>query len=511
MGRRRVVKCRVAGSRHYTATLISVVLALVWTTALLTSPGAGLVPGAGIVHSGAAARLKPHIVLVLVDDARADDLRPAFMPRSNALIARHGTRFTRFYAPFPLCCPARATLLTGQYSHNHGVVNNQAPSGFAAFRDRHSLATWLTPTYRTAMIGKYLNGYGDNGSETYVPPGWDRWIAPLEGSVYNYTDFQVSVDGVVQEVHEYSTDYYGDQAVAFVADAVATDVPLFLYLSLVAPHDGRPHTDDVGRLLSPYVDPRFRDTYSGPSLPEDPSFNELDVSDKNPGIAGRARLTDVQIAYLKEKLAQRRESLRSVDRQVARVLGVLSSAGELDNTYVFLLSDNGFMLGEHRILHDKKHLYEPTVRIPLQVRGPGIPAGRHVSVPTAQVDLAPTLLHIAGISKDPQTLGLQVDGRSLLGALDNEAPPRPIVLEEHTPVTPADPGRWIRRGLTTARFSYLRFPGPRTFEEVYDLRVDPHQQVNLAARPAYQDVVRRLRKQWNAYKACSGRECRARP
>jgi hypothetical protein len=120
MGRRRVVKCRVAGSRHYTATLISVVLALVWSTALLTSPGAGLVPGAGIVHSGAAARLKPHIVLVLVDDARADDLRPAFMPRSNALIARHGTRFTRFYAPFPLCCPARATLLTGQYSTTTG-------------------------------------------------------------------------------------------------------------------------------------------------------------------------------------------------------------------------------------------------------------------------------------------------------------------------------------------------------------------------------------------------------
>jgi arylsulfatase A-like enzyme len=475
---------------------------------VLTSPGAGLVPRAGLAYSDAGAAPKPNIVLVLVDDARADDLRPAYMPRSNALIAGQGARFTRFYAPFPLCCPARATLLTGQYSHNHGVVGNRAPSGFAAFRDRHSVATWLTPTYRTAMIGKYLNGYGVDGSGTYVPPGWDRWIAPLEGSVYNYTDFRVSVDGRVQGVHQYSTDYYGDQAVDFVSGAVTRDEPLFLYLSLVAPHDGAPHSDDAKLLLSPYVKPQFRDTYSGPSLPEDRSFNEPDVSDKNPGIARRSRLTDAEIAYLKEKLAQRRESLQSVDRQVARVLGALATAGELDNTFVFLLSDNGFMLGEHRILHDKKFLYEPTVRVPLQVRGPGIPSGRHVSVPTAQVDVAPTLLQIAGIPNDPQSLGLRVDGRSLLGALDNEVSPRPIVLEEHTAVTPSDPGSWIRRGLMTARFSYLRFPVFDNFEELYDLRVDPDQQVNLAARPAYQDVLRRLREQWNKYRACSGQGCR---
>ena len=505
MGRLSAAKRRVTGWRRHGTTLVGLGLALVVPAVVLTSPGAGLVPGAGAVQSLAAAS-KPNIVLVLVDDARADDLRPAHMPRSNALIARQGARFNRFYAPFPLCCPARTTLLTGQYTHNHGVV-----SSFDEFRDRHSVATWLTPTYRTALIGKYLNGYGVDGSGTYVPPGWDRWISPLQGSTYNYTNFRVSVDGVVREVQQYSTDYFGDQAVDFVAGAVDSDVPLFLYLSLVAPHDGQPHTDDAKPLLSPYVEPRFQNTYSGPSLPENPSFNESDVSDKNPGIAGRARLTKAQIAYLKEKLAQRRESLRSVDRQVARVLTTLADAGELDHTFVFLLSDNGFMLGEHRILHDKKHLYEPTVRVPLQMRGPGIPAGRQVSVPTAQVDVAPTLLHIAGIPNDPQTLGLQVDGRSLLGAIDNEVSPRPIVLEEHTPATPSDPGRWIRRGLTTARFSYLRFPAFNHYEEVYDLQVDPHQRVNLAERPAYRDVLRRLRATWHHYKACSGQQCRDAP
>jgi arylsulfatase A-like enzyme len=511
MGQRQAANYRMSGSRRHGTALSGLGLALMMLAVVLTAPGAGVVLGAGPVESGAGAAPKPNIVLVLVDDARADDLRPAHMPRSNALIAGHGARFTRFYAPFPLCCPARATLLTGQYSHNHGVVSNHAPSGFAAFRDRHSVATWLTPTYRTAMIGKYLNGYGANSSGTYVPPGWDRWIAPLEGSVYNYTDFRVSVDGLVQRVHQYSTDYYGDQAVDFVSDAVTSDVPLFLYLSLVAPHDGAPHSDDAKSFPSPYVHPQFQDTYSGPALPDDRSFNEPDVSDKNPGVAGRARLTDAEIAYLKEKLAQRRESLRSVDRQVGRVLAALAAAGELDNTFVFLLSDNGFMLGEHRILHDKKFLYEPTVRVPLLVRGPGIPPGRQVAVPTAQVDVAPTLLQIAGLSNDPRSLGLRVDGRSLLGALDNRVSARPIVLEEHTEVTPSDPGNWVRRGLVTARFSYLRFPAFDNFEELYDLREDPDQQVNLASRPAYQDLLRRLRQQWNRYKACSGQECREAP
>ncbi|HVQ88495.1 MAG TPA: sulfatase-like hydrolase/transferase, partial [Actinomycetes bacterium] len=116
----------------------------------------------------------PNFVVLLVDDARVDDFDPAYMPATNALIGDQGARFNRFYSPFPLCCPARATLLTGQYAHNHGVVDNVPPSGFFAFDDAHTLGTWLDSNYQTGFVGKYLNGYGSPGMQTnYVPPGWD--------------------------------------------------------------------------------------------------------------------------------------------------------------------------------------------------------------------------------------------------------------------------------------------------------------------------------------------------
>ena len=460
--------------------------------------------------SQAVGSAGPNFVLVVVDDARADDLGPRFMPQANARIARQGARFTRFYAPFPLCCPARATMLTGQYSHNHGVVANYAPNGFDAFDDSQTLATWLDPTYQTAMIGKYLNGYGAV-DRSYVPPGWDTWRAPLRGSVYNYTRFRANEDGTVRDFAQYSTAYYGDEAVSFVEAAATGTEPFFLFLSFVAPHDGLPHTDDDVPVLSPFVAPKYRNSYAGPPLPQDPTFDEADVSDKNPGIAGRSRLTDRDIAYFKEKLAQRRESLASVDDQVARVISELAATGELADTYVLLLSDNGFTLGEHRLRGDKKYLYEPTVRVPLQMRGPGVSAGRTVTVPTAQVDIAPTLLRLADIPTTPARVGLEIDGRSLMGALDNQVAPRPIVLEEHSQVTETDPGSWIRRGLMTQTFGYLRFPEFGNFEELYDLRVDPFQKLNVAGKASYAGALQRMREQWQDYRNCAGDACRASP
>ena len=190
----------------------------------------------------------------------------------------------------------------------------------------------------------------------------------------------------------------------------------------------------------------------------------------------------------------------------------LAATGELADTYVLLLSDNGFMLGEHRIRGDKKYLYEPTVRVPLQMRGPGIRAGRTVSVPTAQVDIAPTLLRLAGIPTTPARVGLEIDGRSLMGALDNRVAPRPLVLEEHSQVTRTDPGSWVRRGLVTQKFSYLRFPEFGNFEELYDLRVDPYQQAQCRGPDqAYAGALQRMRDHWRAYRNCAGDACRASP
>ena len=449
----------------------------------------------------------PNLVVILVDDARVDDLDRRYMPQANALIGDQGARFTRFYAPFPLCCPARATLLTGQYAHNHGVVWNRAPQGFDAFDDQHTLGTWLDPTYRTGMIGKYLNGYG-RVDHDYVPPGWDTWRVPVGHSEYNYARFDVNEDGAVRHVEQYSTFYTGDQAVSFVRDAAAGDEPFFLQLSFVAPHTGRPHGDDTSVISSPFVQRTYRDTYAGPPTPEDPSYDEANVSDKNPEVRRRHRLSDEQKATGSELLAQRRESLRSVDDQIARVVGELAASGELDNTYLLLTSDNGFVLGEHRLPAGKPHLYDPTALVPLLMRGPRVPPGSTVSALTAQTDIAPTLLKLARLSVAPYDLGRVVDGRNLMPTLQGEAPGRPILLEGHSPVTPTEPGEWIHHGLATERFTYLYFPR-WDFEELYDRRNDRYQRSNVAGDEEYAAILDRMRDLWEHYRWCVGSECRS--
>ncbi len=195
---------------------------------------------------------------------------------------------------------------------------------------------------------------------------------PVGHSEYNYARFDVNEDGAVRHVEQYSTFYNGDQAVSFVRDAATGDEPFFLQLSFVAPHTGRPHSDDTSAISSPFVEGTYRDTYAGPPIPEDPSYDEANVSDKNPEVRRRHRLSDEQKARGSELLAQRRESLRSVDDQIARLVGELAATGELDNTYLLLTSDNGFVLGEHRLPAGKPHLYDPTARVPLLMRGPRV-------------------------------------------------------------------------------------------------------------------------------------------
>ena len=234
-----------------------------------------------------AAQGRPNIVLVLVDDARYDDL--STMPRVRQQIGAAGARFTNFYSPFPLCCPARATLLTGQYAHNHGVLSNLAPTGgFEEFKDGSTLATWLDPTYRTGLIGKYFNEY----VPPYQPPGWDEWMVPKQ--MYNYTGSSWYVDkgagGSFQSRAGYQTDTMATLAGDFIGRNAPRSQPFFLYLSIVAPHAGIPtDPDDITGFASPNVKPVYRDRFEGLAN-ADPSFDEADVSDKpvqNPPLTRR--------------------------------------------------------------------------------------------------------------------------------------------------------------------------------------------------------------------------------
>ncbi|HEX6150942.1 sulfatase [Nocardioides sp.] len=465
---------------------------------LLAATSTALVTAGATRAPATAAQGTPNVVLVLVDDGRVDDL--AAMPRVRQLIGAAGVSFTDFYAPFPLCCPARATLLTGQYAHNHGVLGNTAPGGgFRKFRDQSTLATWLTPTYRTGLIGKYLNGY----APPYRPPGWDEWMVP--SALYGYTGTRWYVHrgtgGGYQTISGYQTDTIAALASDFVARNAPQEEPFFLFTSIVAPHDGQPRDpDDVAGYPSPYVKPVYRDRFAGLTN-TDPSFDEADVSDKP---IRPTRLSSTDIRGITEHLQQRREASLSIDDAVARIMQALTDSGELADTYVIFASDNGLMLGEHRIRGGKSTPYEVANRIPFLVRGPGIPAGSEVHQVAGQIDFAATVMAMAGLPAPSS-----VDGASLLELLHDPGsagPARRGVLLEATANSDTETPPWHYRGVVDGNWKYVERATGR--KELYDLVADPFELTNLAGRAAYAQPQQELAQLLFTLRECDGSQCR---
>ena len=436
--------------------------------------------------------------MILLDDLRYDDM--STLQTVQRRVGDAGATFTRFYAPFPLCCPARATLFTGQYPHNHGVLSNVQPSGgFREFSDTSTLATWLTPTYRTGLIGKYFNAY----TPPYTPPGWDEWAVPK--SMYGYTGpswyVNQGVGGSYKSYPGYQTDTMGNLAVDFISRNAPSDEPFFLYTSLVAPHAGTPKDpDDIAGAPTPYVKPSYRDTYAGLGN-ADPSFNEADVSDKP---LKPKPLTAAEVTKLTETNAQRRESALSARDVVVRVLDALGSAGELDNTYVMFMSDNGYILGEHRIRGGKVAPYEVANHVPFMVRGPGITPGTVIDDVTAQVDFAPTILAMAGAGDRSS-----IDGVSLLPkmldptlSLGRDA----VVIEATDIKASTDPLPWAYNGVVSGTWKYVERNGGK--RELYDLAADPYELVNVAGRSNYAAVQSQLAETLTEKKFCVGAACR---
>ncbi len=448
-----------------------------------------------------AEQSSPNVILVLLDDTRYDDM--AAMPEVKARIGAAGATFSNAYSPFPLCCPARATLLTGQYAHNHGVLSNVAPTGgFKEFKDASTLATWLDASYKTALVGKYFNQY----APPYVPPGWDEWMVPR--GTYNYMGSswylkRENLVGGYQSIPGYQTDTMGNLSADFVARNTSSDEPYFLYTSLVAPHDGTPRTDDPSwyTFPSPYVKPVYQDRFAGQGT-GDPSFNEADVSDKP---LKPALLTQTQIDNLVEQSAQRREASISAQDAVNTILDAVESSGEAHNTYVVFMSDNGYILGEHRIRGGKVNPYEVANHVPFMVSGPGIAPGTQVLDVVSQVDFAPTVLDMANV-EDSTTL----DGVSLLPRLTAGTPlTRSAALIEATKVSEAtagiDPLPWLYQGVVSGDWKYVaRTTGKR---ELYDLASDPYELENLAGKAAYADVQQRMAALLAEKKDCVGTGC----
>ncbi len=504
-------------------------LAVALTVGALVRGGAG---------SPRPAPHRPNIVFILTDDLDVDLGSLEYLPTVRRLIGAPGVTFASFYVPVSLCCPSRSTILLGEFVHNHQVYGNDPPTGgFFKFQqlhhDRGTIATALRAAgYRTALMGKYLNGYPDPANRAYVPPGWDEWVVPSNDNAYGGSDYELNDNGrLVAHGHrpeDYLTDVLAGRAVDFVR---RSREPFFLYLATYAPH-------------KPAIPaPRHAALFPGLGAPRTPSWNEADVSDKPAPYRGNPPLSPKDVDYLDRLYRRRIQTLQAVDEMVGRLVAALAASGRLDDTYVLFTSDNGFHMGQHRLLASKYTAFEEDIHVPLMLRGPGVPAGRVIDALTETVDLAPTFAQIAGAR-----LPIDPDGRSLL-PLWYPSPPaawRQAVLIEERELPAGDPhavgdelaGRTAPRlghqgvleppeasraaagpdaaeaadsnaayvGLRTRRLKYVEYSdGER---ELYDLASDPHEMQSLQAT-ASPALLARLAEILRGLRTCAGAGCRA--
>lgn len=447
---------------------------------------------------------RPNVVVVMTDDQALRDMRA--LPRTRALIGRRGATFVNSFVNNPRCCPSRATFLTGQYSHNHGVLTNGNPNGgWPRLRPTaaETLPSWLRAAgYRTAHIGKFMNLYGV-GDRHEVPPGWDEWSATVDPTTYRYFGYTLNEDGVLRtygrdrDPREYSTDLIARRASETVDRLAPAERPFFLSVAFIAPHTGSPRESrDPFSVGTPVVAPRHRGAFASAGLPRTASFNEADVSDK-PRWMRRPRLRPWRVAEIEELHRQRLESLLAVDEGVRQIVAALRRSGELDRTLLVFTSDNGYIAGEHRISHGKAKAYEPVTRVPLLIRGPGVPAGVRRRQLVSNADLAPTILDVAGALP-----GRPQDGRSLIPLARNPAVARarPVLIEVANAVG-------IRTAaIRTRRWLYIDHL--RRGRELYDMRRDPHQLESLHRRRALRHVRRTLARELRALRRCAGADCR---
>jgi N-acetylglucosamine-6-sulfatase len=449
----------------------------------------------------AAAPSRPNVVVVLLDDADADITET--MPRLRTLFYERGVRFSSSIANTPLCGPSRAVLLAGQYAHNTKVYYNNGPEGgyapwIAGGHDTDNLGPRLRRLgYRTGLFGKYMNDFPSGRPETFVPPGWDDFrgvLSDREAHNYKYT---LNENGVLHDYDRktgYQTDLLGARLDSFIREAEKNDAqPFFALLAVSAPH------------VPPEPAERHLSAFPDDKAPRKASYDEKDLGDKPKALRDQAEpLTPWWGREIDSTYKLMRQSLLSVEDVAETLFKTLRETGELDNTYVILTSDNGWMRGEHRIPTEKYAPYEESIRVPFVVVGPAVPAGRTVDRVVGTVDLSPTLLELAGA---PKNLIEASDGRSIAPLLGSSAAGvswRDGILIEH--FGGGAPFR-VRSysGVRTERDVYIEYVTGE--KEYYDLRADPYQMDNKAASLPPTRLAA-LSAQVTALKSCAGASCR---
>ena len=513
---------------------------------------------------GAAAAARPNFVVIQTDDQPIEqfhgrwrdhmDRRRQIMPNTMRLLRDQGIEFSRYITPYPICAPSRASLLSGSYAHNHRVLRVGGENGgWDAFRRnailRENLPVWLQRAgYRTLHFGKFMNFYGglDEPAETEVPPGWDRWVSDAtDNSTRQFYGYTQNIDGRVSGPFgsiEYSPwdekdpvgcpwlglercDYHSDSMSRKAARAIENSGrrPFFLQIDYHAPHGDK--TQPIG------PEPAVRHYRSAlrTGVPKPPGFNERDVSDKPAVMAAIPPMDQKEIRQIRNEHQRSIEALRSVDDGVRWIYEALESAGRLDNTFIIFTSDNGFFLGQHRVSRGKLLPYEPALRVPMVVRGPGIEPGSESREVVANQDVAPTLLNLAGARA-----ARRMDGRSMAGfwRKPERISRRPILISSYssaTPLTPSDyPGETLvppsaaagQPGAGTSglvpRTDYVGIRlGPYKYVELesgegelYVLTRDPAELENRYSDPRYRRIVRFLGTELARLRGCRAAECR---
>lgn len=409
---------------------------------------------------GDVGEARPNVLILYTDDQRRDSM--AFMPETKARLFDGGVVFERAFAPTPLCCPARASLLTGLYAHRHGVTFNGQTLNLSTVADDLQDAG-----YRTGYFGKYMNGWSGQPR-----PEYDRWVSFQADQWWDYTDPRIHVDDERSQADGYTTHILRDHALSFLDGAADDDAPFFAIVAFNAPHHpATPAPGDEG--LYPDLTPH-----------RPPNYDEADVSDKPAWVQGRARITADRADRIDALRADMLRTLNAVDGAVAALDDRLAEHGMVNDTLVVYLSDNGYLWGEHR-LGDKNLPYEEAIRVPMALRyppltgagpGPG-PADRSELV--ANVDVTATVYDLAGVDP-PRAL----DGRSLVPLLEGNATGwrDALLIEAWRP--PDRSFAWA--GIRADRYVYVAWDGGDV--ELYDLLQDPHQLESLAGDPDYREV-----------------------
>jgi arylsulfatase A-like enzyme len=430
------------------------------------------------------------------------------MPTVNRLLADRGVTFDNSFVSYALCCPSRATFLTGQYAHNHGVFDNVEPlGGYSKLRGASTLPVWLRKAgYRTIHVGKYLNGYGRR-DPTEIPPGWTDWHGLVGRSTYHYYGFTINDNGRPRtfsaKPSNYQTGVLTRKAVSLIGRASRGRKPFFMWAAFLAPHfsyDEPPESDDPPRIPTPVPAPQDRNRFAGEPLPTGQSFDERDVGDKPATVRQYPPLTESQRAGIEENYQQELEALQAVDRGVGRIVRALRAGGELGRTLLVFSSDNGYFHGEHRIPFGKTLPYEPDIRVPLVVRGPGLPHDVHRTKLVSNQDLAPTILDAANARA-----GLPEDGLSLMPLMRHrKLARRDLLVEGYYPL-----GRVVRfAGIRAERWFYAEYSNGE--RELYDLTADPEETSSRSGDPRYDAVKANLAVRLAALRHCRGASCRRR-